>query len=106
MTDIRTGIDSSGLVRKRRTSSAYNAILYDVDLIWKPAMLLWLLIASASGSMTKAKISEDKGSPCRVDLPNFNSDDFIPFTSTLALGEKYISLMSLLNPPPPIQIFP
>lgn len=63
MIDIIAGMDSCGLATNYKTLSAYKAILYVAGPIWIPDILLWLLIATASGSIAKEKISEDRGSP-------------------------------------------
>lgn len=63
-------------------------------------MLLFCLIATASGSMNMANNEGQSGHPCLVPWCNVKLDDVIPFVVIVALGEVYRVCIQWVNPSP------
>lgn len=85
----RLGIEVSGLVRKRRMSSANAASLYVCWLIRIPLMSGFSLMRLRRGSRVRMKISGESGQPWRVPFDTEQASDRWPLTWTFAVGFEY-----------------
>lgn len=81
----------SSFVKYRMTSSAYNTSLCGIPVISTPSVSSFLLILTASGSIHKAKIKGESGSPCLVPLLSSKGLDSILLILTWAFEIPYIA---------------
>lgn len=73
----------------KMTSSKNSEILWCLPWQEIPWIKGWVLIFSASGSMTKAKTNGDRGHPCLVPLVIQKFLENMPSVYTYAEGEEY-----------------
>lgn len=91
------GKEVEGAVQYSKMSSACKLILWQCEFVWITVMLVFCLMAEASGSMKSAKRSDDNGHPCLVLLFRVKDLDIKLLVITNVEGELYRILIQLVK---------